>query len=307
MKKNNSLYAYLMSSPSMLVLTALSIFPLIFIIWYGMTDYYYLSKSPPAFVLFDNYRRLFRDRYFLQALGNTLRFTLLAVTFEVALGVMVAVLVKSVRRGQKLMRTMTLVPTLLPPVTVALIWQIMLSNNNGLINNALGVVGLAPVNWLQDVHTAFYAILVIDIWQYTPFAFLLIYAAMQGIPQGQYEAASIDGANAWDRFIYITVPNIFRNIVMVVLLRVIDTFRLFDKVNILTKGGPANTTATITQYIYHNGVNMFKIGYASAASVVMTVIILVLAYGYIRQNFTAAKKREKGGRAAAIPPAMPPR
>ncbi|MHC1787833.1 MAG: carbohydrate ABC transporter permease [Christensenellales bacterium] len=294
MRKKNSLYAYLMSSPAMLVITVLSIFPLLFIIWYSMTDYYYLSRAKPAFIGLQNYTRLFSDPYFRQALGNTLRFTALAVSFEVLLGLMVSVLVKSVKRGQKLMRTLTLLPTLLPPVTVALVWQIMLSNNFGLVNNLLGVFGIAPVNWLLDVNTAFYAILVIDIWQYTPFAFLLLYAAMQGIPQGQYEAAAIDGASRWAQFRYVTLPNIARNILMVMLLRVIDTFRLFDKVNILTKGGPANTTATITQYIYHNGVNMFKVGYGSAASVVMTLIILVLAYGYIRQSFSARKRAAKG-------------
>ena len=290
MKKKNTLYAYLMSSPAMLVITVLSIFPLLFILWYSLTDYYYLSTRAPKFILFDNFVKLFKDQYFLQALGNTLRFTALAVFFEVLLGLAVAVLVKSARRAQKALRTMTLLPTLLPPVTVALIWQIMLSNNYGLLNNLLGLFGLSPVNWLMDVNTAFYAILVIDIWQYTPFAFLLLYAAMQGIPQGQYEAAAIDGAGKWSQFRFVTVPNIMRNIIMVSLLRVIDTFRLFDKVNILTKGGPANTTATITQYIYHNGVNMFKVGLASAASVVMTLIILTLAAGYIRQNFKAREK-----------------
>ena len=290
MKKKNTLYAYLMSSPAMLVITVLSIFPLLFILWYSLTDYYYLSTRAPKFILFDNFVKLFKDQYFLQALGNTLRFTALAVFFEVLLGLAVAVLVKSARRAQKALRTMTLFPTLLPPVTVALIWQIMLSNNYGLLNNLLGLFGLSPVNWLMDVNTAFYAILVIDIWQYTPFAFLLLYAAMQGIPQGQYEAAAIDGAGKWSQFRFVTVPNIMRNIIMVSLLRVIDTFRLFDKVNILTKGGPANTTATITQYIYHNGVNMFKVGFASAASVVMTLIILTLAAGYIRQNFKAREK-----------------
>lgn len=289
-KKDNKLYAYLMSSPAMLTLTALSVFPLIFILYYSLTDYYYLSLNKPEFIWFENFSRLFRDPYFLQALGNTLRFTALAVTFEVLLGLSVAVLVKSARRGQKTLRTMTLLPTLLPPVTVALIWQIMLSNNSGLINNLLGYLGIAPVNWLLDVKTAFTAILVIDIWQYAPFCFLLLYAAMQGVPEGQYEAAAIDGAGKWSQFLFVTLPNIGRGLLMVTLLRVIDTFRLFDKVNILTKGGPANTTATITQYIFHNGVKMLKVGYASAATLIMTLIILVLAFGYIRQNYRGKVK-----------------
>lgn len=143
---------------------------------------------------------------------------------------------------------------------------------------------MSSVNWLQDTHTAFYAILAIDIWQYAPFAFLLIYAALQSVPESQYEAARLDGAGVIKQFVYITLPNIRGTVMAVVLLRIMDSFRLFDKVNILTKGGPANTTATITQYIYSYGVKQLKVGYGCAASVIMTVIILIISSGYIRQN-----------------------
>lgn len=285
MKKKNTLFAYLMSSPTMLILLVLSIFPLLFVIYYSGTDYYYLSAGDPTFIGATNFKDLFEDVYFRQAVFNTVKFTVLAVILEVAVGLAMALLVFNIQKGQKIIRTTTLLPTLLPPVTVALIWQIMFSNNYGLFNSMLEKIGLGPYNWLMDVKTAFYAILVIDIWQYAPFVFLLLYAALQSVPQGQYEAAAIDGANAVQRFFHITIPNISKNIIMVVLLRVIDTFRLFDKVNILTKGGPSNSTATITQYIYQYGVKQLKVGYGSAASVVMTILVLILACGYIRQNF----------------------
>lgn len=145
------------------------------------------------------------------------------------------------------------------------------------------------MNWLMDVGTAFNAILIIDIWQYTPFAFLLIYASLQMVPQGQYEAARIDGAGIWQQFVYVTLPNITNGVVMVVLLRTIDTFRLFDKVNILTKGGPANSTATITQYIFQHGVKGLKVGYGSAAALIMTIIVLFLAGVYIKKAFSGQK------------------
>lgn len=277
----------------MLVLTVLSIFPLCFVLWYSLTDYYYLTPVAPKFIGLRNFQKILTDEYFLQALGNTLKFTVLAVLLEVAFGLAVAILINGIQKRQKLVRTTVMLPMLLPPVTVALVWQMMFSNNYGIINNVLAFFHIAPVNWLMDVRTAFYAILVIDIWQYTPFAFLLMYAALQSVPQGQYEAAAIDGANAWQKFTRVTVPNIFKNIVMVVLLRVIDTFRLFDKVNILTKGGPSNSTATITQYIYQYGVKMLKVGYGSAASVIMTIIVLFLAFGYIQQNFKKNNARKK--------------
>jgi multiple sugar transport system permease protein len=285
MKKRKSGFAYIMTSPTMLILIALSIFPLIFNIFYSFTDYYYLSRKDIAIVGFENYKNIFEDVYFRQAIYNTVKFTILAVFFETLIGLAIALLVNSVQKGRKTLRTVSLIPTLLPPVTVALIWQIMFSNNYGIINKLIGGIGIGPVNWLMDVNTAFYAILAIDIWQYAPFAFLLIYASLQSVPQGQYEAARIDGAGAIQQFYYVTLPNIANGVIMVILLRTIDTFRLFDKVNILTKGGPANSTATITQYIYQYGVKGLKVGYGSAAALIMTVIVLILAGAYIKRSF----------------------
>lgn len=289
MKKRKSGFAYIMTSPTMLILIALSIFPLIFNIFYSFTDYYYLSRKDPAIIGLDNYGNILKDVYFQQAVYNTVKFTVLAVFFETLLGLGIALLVNSIQKGRKTLRTVSLLPTLLPPVTVALIWQIMFSNNYGIINKLLGGIGIDPVNWLMDVNTAFYAILVIDVWQYAPFAFLLIYASLQAVPQGQYEAAKIDGAGICQQFLYVTLPNIANGVIMVVLLRTIDTFRLFDKVNILTKGGPANSTATITQYIFQHGVKGLKVGYGSAAALIMTVIVLILAGAYIKKSFDKQK------------------
>ena len=289
MKKRKSGFAYIMTSPTMIILIALSIFPLIFNIFYSFTDYYYLSKEKPEIIGLANYVNIFKDVYFQQAVYNTVKFTVLAVIFETLLGLAIALLVNSIHRGKKTLRTVSLLPTLLPPVTVALIWQIMFSNNYGIINKMIGGLGIDPVNWLMDVNTAFYAILVIDIWQYAPFAFLLIYASLQTVPQGQYEAAKIDGAGLWQQFLYVTLPNIANGVIMVILLRTIDTFRLFDKVNILTKGGPANSTATITQYIFQHGVKGLKVGYGAAAALIMTVIVLLLAGFYIKRSFDKQK------------------
>ncbi len=289
MKKRKSGFAYIMTSPTMLILIALSIFPLIFNIFYSFTDYYYLSRKDPSIIGMDNYANILKDVYFQQAVYNTVKFTILAVFFETLLGLGIALLVNSIQKGRKTMRTVSLLPTLLPPVTVALIWQIMFSNNYGIINKLLSGIGIDPVNWLMDVNTAFYAILVIDVWQYAPFAFLLIYTSLQAVPQGQYEAARIDGAGIWQQFLYVTLPNIANGVIMVVLLRTIDTFRLFDKVNILTKGGPANSTATITQYIFQHGVKGLKVGYGSAAALIMTVIVLILAVAYIKKSFDKQK------------------
>lgn len=289
MKKRKNGFAYIMTSPTMLILLTLSIFPLIFNVFYSFTHYNFLFRRDVVFIGFENYINIFEDTFFHQAVFNTLRFTVLAVFFETLLGLGIALLMNSVQKGRKELRTVLLFPTLLPPVTVALIWQMMFSNNYGIINELLGKIGIDQVNWLMDVNTAFYAILVIDIWQYTPFAFLLIYASLQTVPLVQYEAAKTDGAGIWLQFVYVTLPNIANGMVVVMLLRTIDSFRLFDKVNILTKGGPANSTATITQYIFQHGVQGLKIGYGAAVALIMTVIVLILAGAYIKKTIDKQK------------------
>ncbi len=280
-----SLFAYLMSTPSLIILIMLSLFPLFFTLKNSFTDYYLLSKEPANLVYFENYKTILSDPYFHQAVMNTVKFTLISVFFETLIGLGLAIYVNSFEKGKKILRTIVLLPMLIPPVTVALIWQTLMSNNEGVLNKIIAIFGVEPINWLMDIKYAFASIVIIDIWQYTPLAFLLIYAALQTVPQDQYKAAAIDGANAWVRFTSITLPNISNGIVIVILLRTIDTFRLFDKVNILTKGGPANSTATITQYIYQYGTKSFKIGYAAAASVIMTILVLILSGVYLKKTF----------------------
>ena len=284
MKRNRQTFAYALTTPAVLVLLLLSVFPLLYTIRYSFTDCYLLSRQPAGWVGLSNYINIFKDSFFWKVLKNTLFFTIFGVTIETTLGIALAVFADSFTRGKKLLRILLMLPMLLPPVTVALVWQTMFSNNNGILNQILAAVHLGKVNWLQDVHTALPAILVIDIWQYTPLAFLLAYASLQTVSQQQYEAAALDGANRWRMFCNITMPNILNGVRMVVLLRVIDTFRLFDKVNILTKGGPANSTATITQYIYQYGTKNFQIGYASAASMIMTVIVVAMSAVYLKQS-----------------------
>ena len=281
--ENSKRFAVIMTSPAILIMAAFTIFPLLFTLFYSFTDYYFLTRTAPKIVGLYNFIDLFENVYFRQAIFNTVKFVILAVIAETFLGLFLAVFINSFKSGNKILRTVILLPVLMPPVTVALMWQTMLSNNYGIINQLLGLIGMAPVNWLMDIKTAFYAILVIDIWQYSPLAFLLIYASMQTIPLVQYEAARIDGAGFWAQFTKITIPNITAGLLMVVLMRTIDTFRLFDKVNILTKGGPANSTATMTQFIYQQGVRGLKVGYGSAASIIMTVLVLLFAISYVRK------------------------
>ena len=273
-----------MLTPTLIVLLVMTAYPLIFTFVYSFTDYNYLKGTENAsFVLFDNYVSLFKNGYFQQAVWNTIKFTILAVVLEMALGLLIAVFVNSLKRGQKIMRTLLLLPYLLPAVTVALSWRMMPSANYGIINQFLKGLGLPVFNWFMDTKTAFGTILLIDVWQNVPFVFLLLYASLQSVSENQYEAARIDGAGFFQQFWYITLPNIKGSLALCALLRTIDTFRLFEKVNVLTGGGPAGTTTTITQFLYTYGIKSLDFGFGSAGAIVMTVLVLILSSFYIKR------------------------
>lgn len=276
----------LMLTPTLVIMAVLTAYPLVFTFVYSFTNYNYLkhAQKSPDFVLFQNYIDLFKNGYFRQSVGNTIVFTLLAVVLEVCFGLLVAVFINSLKRGQKVMRTLLLLPYLLPAVTVALSWRMMLSPNYGIINQVLETLGLPVHNWFMDTKTAFGTVLLIDVWQNIPFVFLLLYASLQSVSQDQYEAARIDGAGVVQQFFYVTLPNIKNGLALCILLRIIDTFRLFEKVNILTGGGPAGTTSTITQYLYTYGISNLNFGFGSAGAIVMTVLVLILSSVYIRRS-----------------------
>ena len=272
----------MMITPTLLVLIVMTAYPLIFTFFYSFTDYNYL-KGSYNIIKFDNYITLLKNTYFQQSVFNTIKFTLLAMALEMVIGLLVAVFVKSLKRGQKIMRILLLLPYLLPAVTVALSWRMMLSPNYGIVNQFLETLGLPVYNWFYDMNTAFKMILLIDVWQNVPFVFLLLYASLQSVSENQYEAARIDGANAIQQFFYVTIPNIKGGLALCALLRTIDTFRLFEKVNILTGGGPANSTATITQFLYNYGISNLKFGFGSAGAIIMTLLVLILSSFYIKK------------------------
>ena len=283
--KATTRFGLTMVSPTLLVLMVMTAYPLLFTLFYSFTDYNLLRnlRTPAKFIALENYTDLLKNAYFQQSVLNTVKFTILVVIFEMLVGFAMALLVNSLRRGQKLMRTLLLLPYLLPTVTVALSWRMMLSPNYGIVNQFLTSLNLPVYNWFSDMKTAFGMLVLIDVWQSAPFVFLLLYAALQAVPQTQYEAARIDGAGRIQTLFYVTIPNIKNSLALCALLRTIDSFRLFDKVNLLTGGGPASSTSTITQYLYNYGIKSLDFGFGSAGAIVMTIMVLILSSVYIKR------------------------
>lgn len=260
----------------------LTVFPLIYNGYISLYHFQFIRRVF-NFVGIRNYTRLFQDGLFLSSIGNTLKFVALATVAEVVLGTGLALLFNARLRGRRIMLPLMVLPMMLPTMVVCAVWVMLYDFEFGFLNNALRFLGFAPVQWLADPRIAMKSIVLVDVWQWTPFVLLLILAGLQSIPDYLYEAAQLDGASGLQAFRYITLPLLSFQIKLAVLLRLIDTFRIFDKVYAMTGGGPGYATETISLYIYREGFRYFNLGYAGAASLVMVLLVLGLSILYARR------------------------
>jgi len=268
----------------------MTLFPIGYTLYNSFYNLYLLKPADMSYIGVQNYIDGLSDPLFRLSLWNTFVFMFFTTLTESSLGLLLAAIVHSLGKKTDFLRFLIILPNLIPPVTIILIWQNLLGYH-GLINKLFTLLGFEPVNWFMHKATAMGSLIFIDIWQWTPFAFLLFFAALTSVPKNQYEAAKIDGAGPFANFINVTVPHIQSTLFMVVTLRLIDTVRLFDKVNILTKGGPANATTTVTQFIYQKGIGNLKIGYASAISICMTLIVIFIGMPALIKNFRREKPK----------------
>lgn len=269
-------------APAAFLFFMLTVFPLIYN-GYISFHHFALIRRVFSFVGTQNYVRLSQDELFLSSILNTLWFVGLATATEVVLGTVLALLFNARLRGRRVMLPLVVLPMMLPTMVVCAVWAILYDFEFGFLNNLLRSLGLGPVLWLSNPRIAMASIVLVDIWQWTPFVLLLILAGLQSIPDFLYEAAQIDGATGFQRFRYITLPLLSFQIRLAILLRIIDTFRIFDKVYAMTGGGPGYSTETISLYIFREGFRYFNLGYAAAASVVMVLLVLMIGIFYARR------------------------
>ncbi|MFM0209404.1 sugar ABC transporter permease [Paraburkholderia sediminicola] len=269
-----SLPLVLLVGPSVLVLGVLALYPILRVLVDSFFNVDYASGHR-AFTGLENYRAVLGDSEFTASFVNTLQFTVVASVCEVVLGGALALLFFRAFRGRRFVIPLLILPMMLSTLVCSAIWRNWL-NYSGFLNALLAVFGLPGVQWLSDHNLAIWSLILVDVWQWTPMAFLIILAGLQSIAPELYEAARTDGASEWQCLRHITLPLIVPQIVLAMLLRSIDTFKLFDKVYALTGGGPGNATQTLSTYIYDTGFRFFNMGPASAASVMMLLVSAVL-------------------------------
>jgi multiple sugar transport system permease protein len=269
-------------SPAMLLLLGMSVFPLLWALYLSFTDYSATRDVPSRFVGFRNYTDVLTSAQVHQRALTTLVYVVGAVVLQTVLGFAIAYLISRRRRGRGLLTTLFLVPMMLSPIVVGLFWRFMLDAQFGVVNSLLGSLGLGQVEWLTRRNTAMISLIVVDTWQWTPFIMLIALAGLTAVPNYLYEAASIDRASEWFRFRHITLPLVWPLLLIAVMFRAIEAFRLFDLVYILTSGGPGVSTETLSFHVYKVAFLGFNTGTASAYGILMVLVVTVLAQFYLR-------------------------
>jgi len=263
--------------PALSVIALVAIFP-VFYVFYLSLHKKVLTFNISNFIGFENYISLFADSRFWNALKNTLYFTGVSVTLELLLGLSIAVLLNRAFKGRGFMRAVVLIPWAVPTVVSAKMWEWIYNTDFGILNYILG----AKVNWLGSTFWAINAAIFMDVWKTTPFVALLLIAGLQVIPRDLYSAARVDGAGSWYIFRRITLPLLIPVILVVLIFRTLDAFRVFDAVYVLTGGGPANTTETLSIYAYKVLFQLLQFGYGSTLSVIVFLCVGLISVFYVR-------------------------
>ena len=262
-------------APAVILVLALTVLPLGYAVVTSLQSFRF--GRPVAFVGFQNYLDLFRDFNFYGSLGTTLIFTIVATTIEFILGLGLALLLKEEFPGQGLIRSCLMIPMVIAPVVVGILWRLLYSSDVGLLNYGIQWLTGHPISILSNPALALPGIILVDVWEWTPFMFLILLAGIQSLPQEPFEAARVDGAGAWATFLHLTLPMLRPVIVVAVLIRALDAFTVFDQVLVLTQGGPGAATEVATLMVYKTAFRFSQIGYAASMAITLLILVLFLS------------------------------
>lgn len=274
--------AYTLLLPVIVLFVLFQYYPILKTIAVSFFEYGLLRRTTP-FVGLDHYIRQFSDPLFLSALANTLVFVAGTVAVGVVLALGFSVLVEKSGRWASVYRTLYFIPVVTSLMATAMIWR-WLYAPNGLFNFLLGLVGVAPQPWLLSESSALACLMALTIWKNLGFDLILFSAALQAIPDDLYEAAHLDGSGPWQDFWYVTLPSLRPIVLLVTVTAIIRSFQVFTIVLAMTQGGPINATRTLVYHLYEQGIQYDEVGYASAAAVVLLVLIGGVTYMQMRMN-----------------------
>ncbi|WP_051479056.1 sugar ABC transporter permease [Arthrobacter sp. H5] len=279
----NDLHGWAFSAPFIIFFLLFLVWPILYGIYMSFTGQT-LTGANNGLVGFANYAEAFGDPDMWRSLGNTVYFTVISTIPLVLIALGLAALVNMGLPAQWLWRFSFFAPFLLASTVVSLFFTWMYNPQLGIINEMLGNVGIAPVPWLNDPAVAMWSIVIATVWWTVGFNFLLYLAAMQNIPQQHYEAASIDGAGGWRQFFSITLPQLGPTTVLIVILQILASLKVFDQIYQITAGGPGGATRSIVQYVFETGFTGYRLGYSAAISFIFFALIMIVSVGQIFLN-----------------------
>jgi multiple sugar transport system permease protein len=275
-------WALLFLAPTLLGLAVLSAGPILATLAISLTEWDLLRA--PRFVGIDNFVQLASDDRFLKALRNTAFYTVTSVPLGMSIALFLALALNQTIRGIAWIRTAYFLPVVTSTIAIALVWQWIYSPESGLLNQFIGLFGIEPQRWLNDPTLAMPAIVAMSVWQGLGTDVIIFLAGLQAIPTELLDAASVDGAGRWARFRSIVLPLLTPSIFFTGVLSLIDSFQVFDQIFVLQRPRPTDATITVVYFIYENGFKFFKMGYATAASWILFVIVAFLTTIYFRSQ-----------------------
>jgi multiple sugar transport system permease protein len=282
--RNDVFFAAILLLPAVAILTLVIFYPLVQALLLSLKDASLLNATVAPFTGLDNFKQLLGDEVFWTAVKNTVVLTTFSIVGSLALGMSLALVLNEDLPFRNLFRGVALIPWVVPGVVVALLTLYMFNSQVGIIDYVLVKLGVTGqfVDWFGSTKNALWAIILANIWNQTPFYMLMILAGLQTVPEDEYDAAKVDGANVLQRFRYVTVPNIRGVLAIVIALQVIWNFNNFDLIWATTEGGPVNATTTLTVHVYRTAFKSLDLGYAAAIGVVMLVALLLFSVFYVR-------------------------
>jgi multiple sugar transport system permease protein len=266
---------WILIAPTALFALAMTVLPLGYSLWMSLRDFP-LGK-PSVFAGLMNFNNLLHDRNFHSSLGTTLVYTVAATGIEFMLGLALALLLEEEFSFQGVIRSSLIIPMVIAPVVVGIIWRLLYNADVGLFSFAVKVVTGKSLSVLSSTSLALPALILVDVWEWTPFMFLILLAGIQSLPREPFEAARVDGAGPWNVFVHLTLPMLRPVILVAILIRALDAFTVFDQVFVLTQGGPGTSTEVATLMIYKTAFRFSQFGYGAAMAVSVLILLTCLS------------------------------
>ena len=286
LEREDRRFGWMLTTPGLLLLAGVIAFPVLWALFTSLFDYTLLAPGFDTFTGTANYVRALSDAEFRHAAWVTFLFVASVVALEFILGFLIALLLNETERGKNVYYLILLCPLLMNPVVVGLIWRMFLHPTLGIVNYLLGLIGIAPVNWLGDASVAFWTVVMVDIWHQVSFMIVLLLAGLSALPREPYEAARVDGAHPLQSFWHITLPLMRPVIIVTLLIRVIFAVKTYDIIYIMTRGGPGTATDLISYYIYRQAFVSLNLGEACAMSGLLLAVVVAMTM-YLHRSIRA--------------------